>query len=311
MNDFEVDFLGNSDLSSSPASCYDCSIVLLNWMLKGIQLEFKIYITIKRERTMYRMTRMFKGSLLLMLAALMLAACASKESMQAAELFSKSMEATAEIESFSVEMSMNQKMELEGETIDVDSQIQLDMILKPEMLAYQQITMNMMGQEMNMESYLDANGMYMQNPMDNSWMKVPAEMGGMIDEEQLNPVAQMEKLEGLIDDLELTTTDSYYELKLSASGEKMKEFILNELQNSGVDGELEAGAEALESLEINNLSITYTVDKETYFPLTTEMTMDVVMEELGQSVNVVMEMVGTYSNYNQVEPIEIPEEALQ
>lgn len=259
---------------------------------------------------MNRMTRTIKGTLLLLLAAVILGACTGKESMQAAEVFTNSMEATESVESFSVEMTMNQKLGFEGESMDVGSKLNLDMILQPELIAYQVMTMEMMGQEMNMEAYLTADGMYMQNPADNSWMLVPVEMGGAVDEQQVSPAAQIEKLQTLVEDLNLETTDSTYELTLSASGDKVKEFIQNELQNSGMEAGMEPGMEALETMEINSLDLKYTIDKETYFPTSTVLTMDVVVEEMGQSIQMVLEMIGTYSNYNQVEPIEIPEEAL-
>lgn len=259
---------------------------------------------------MKRKKPLWKAAALLMLVAALFTACSTQE-MQAADIYAKSAEASANIESFSIQMDMNQKLEAGANNMEMNSNVNMDLILKPELTAYQKMTMNMMGQEMIMESYMTPEGIFMLNPMSQSWSKLPAEMSGQFNDDQLNPAAQLEKLQPLVDELEVTTTNDSYELSLSASGDKVKDFIIEELKNSGAETGMEPDAAELESMVINKLDIVYTVDKKTYYPLTTQMTMDIVIEDQGQSVQMVMEMNGEYSNYNGVEEIKVPEEALQ
>jgi len=52
------------------------------------------------------------------------------------------------------------------------------------------------------------------------------------------------------------------------------------------------------------------VNKETYLPVGTDVNMVMEMEQEGQKITMNMKMTSTFSNHNQVEAIEIPQEAL-
>ena len=103
-----------------------------------------------------------------------------EDSLNAEELYEKITVANAELESFSTKMDMTQTMEIDGENMDIQSVIDMDVVQNPFSLK-QVMTMDMpeVG-EQSIEAYLTEDGFYMLDPEQDQWMKLPSEFSEQI-----------------------------------------------------------------------------------------------------------------------------------
>ncbi|AIC93846.1 DUF6612 family protein [Shouchella lehensis] len=53
------------------------------------------------------------------------------------------------------------------------------------------------------------------------------------------------------------------------------------------------------------------VDKDTFYQQSVAMSVDMLMEEEGETANFTMDVAGTYSMYNEIESIDIPDEVIE
>lgn len=119
-------------------------------------------------------------------------------------------------------------------------------------------------------------------------------------------------LKDYTDDLSFEQSDDEFILKLSADGEKFNE-LMQKMMKDSMPPELmeqmgEEGQQALEDMKINSMSYELFVDKETYEMHAFNMDMDMTMQADGDALNIVQSVESEYSNINQVDPIEIPDE---
>ncbi|MEF3301973.1 DUF6612 family protein [Paenibacillus sp. GYB003] len=235
----------------------------------------------------------------------------------AGDVFMKSMEATAKLESFSVNMNMKQAIEQAGQKMDIQSKIDMDVVMKPQMAFKQTMSMNMMGQDVKLESYMTKDGFFMKQGEPGQWMKLPKEQSDLItsamSEAQLDPSKQLDKLKQFANDFTMTENGNDYTVKLSANGDKFNEFIQNEMKellgkNPGAEQLLQqSGA----TPNIKKVEYTFAIDKKTNFPKSMNVIMDMEIEVEGQKTHMVQNMEGTYANYNGIKEIVVPKEALE
>lgn len=234
-----------------------------------------------------------------------------------ADVFAKTIEASAKLESFSVAMNTKQTIEQAGTKTDIQSKIDMDVIMKPQMSFKQALAMNMAGQEMKMDMYLTKDGFYMQNAPTGQWMKLPREqmdqlMGGLTNAE-MDPSKQLEKLKQFADDFAISESGGDYVVKLSATGDKFNDFLKNELKES-MGGNPQLGDvlnQSMSAVSFKQVEYTYTVDKKTYNPKSMKVSMDMEMDIQGQKMRLVQTIDGAYSNYNAIKEIVVPKEALE
>lgn len=234
----------------------------------------------------------------------------------AADVFTKSMEAAAKLESFSVNMNVKQTIEQAANKMDMQSKIDMDVVMKPQLSFKQTLAMNMMGQDVKLETYLTKDGVFMREPKSGQWMRLPKEqtdqlMSG-ISEDQVDPSKQLQKLKQFTDDLTMTESGDDYVIKLSANGAKFNDFLKNEMKqyagnNPGLEQLLDQNGSAV---NFKKMDYTFAIDKKSLFPKTMQMNMEFEMDAEGQKVNMVQNLEGTYANYNAVKSIELPKEAL-
>lgn len=234
-----------------------------------------------------------------------------------ADVFAKTMEASAKLESFTVAMNSKQTMEQAGTKMDIQSKIDMDFIMKPQISFKQVMTVNMSGQDVKMDMYFTKDGFFMKDSSTGQWTKLPKEqmdqMMGMISNEQLDPSKQMEKLKQFANDFTVSESGGDYVVKLSATGEKFNSFIKNEIKDSMGDNP-QMGAmleQSMSAMSIKTVEYTYTVDKKTYNPKSMKVSMDLDMDIQGQKMRMIQDMEGTYSNYNSIKEITVPKEALE
>jgi hypothetical protein len=231
------------------------------------------------------------------------------------EVLKKSTEASEELKSFSVNMDMSQVMSsgAEGENMNIDSVIDMDVTTDP-MAFYQKMTMSMAGAEesYDIESYFTEEGMFLYDAAGKQWMKFPKEMSDdllQMSSQQTNPGEELKKLQEFVDDFTFEQDAKSYILKLKADGEKFNDFV-KETAAETLPPELAANGEMLDNMNIKGVEYEIVIDKETFYPSVLNMIMDMEITAEGQKISMKQNMNGQYSNYNKVEAITVPQEVL-
>jgi hypothetical protein len=246
------------------------------------------------------------------------------EALQLQEVMDKAIEVNKNLKSFSMEMDMNQTItsDQQEEPVKMDSSITADMVMEP-LAMYQVMKMDMsamtgmesseeMPEEMTMEMYLTQDGFYMNNPMMPGWMKFPSDMYEQMvtmSTAQQDPSEQLKKLQQYVDHFSMESADHTYTLTISMKDEQLKKFMETEMQN--MMPEFEMTPEMMEEMSINHLQYTFVVNKETFYPEKFNMTMEMAINAEGENVKMIQEAAGTYSNFNGVDEIVIPDEVKQ
>ncbi len=162
---------------------------------------------------------------------------------------------------------------------------------------------------MGYEMYMVKDGFFMYDEMSAAWMKLPADnyeqmMGQTAN--QADASEQLAMLQSFIKDFTFEQNDDQYILTLDASGEKFKDFVLEQVLNTGaVAAEDQA---VLESVTFNDMSYVIVINKETFDTEEFSMVMDMVETTSGESI--VMNTSMTFTNINEIGAIEVPQEVL-
>lgn len=226
------------------------------------------------------------------------------------------------MESAEVDMKLEQQIssEADGVAMDTESDFTTKMTLDPLATHLKGTTkMNMAGTEnlpaMEMEMYLVDNAMYVFSDQMGQWMKMEGASMEMIQQmagQQPDPSQQLKMLKDYADQLSFEQSSDEFILKLKADGEKFNELI-QEMLKEQMPPELmqEMGEEeqqAIEDMKVNSMSFELYLDKETYQMNKFNMDMDMTMQPEGDAINIVQKVDSTYSNINNIDKIEVPEE---
>ncbi|MFE8703319.1 DUF6612 family protein [Cytobacillus sp. FJAT-54145] len=232
------------------------------------------------------------------------------------EVLNKSVEASESLKSFSMSMEMGQEMASDQEEapIKIESSVNMDIVTEP-MAYYQTMSMKMEGSEeaIEMESYFSKDGLFLYDAAGQTWMKFPSEMSDQLiqlSDQQTNPAEELKKLQEFVDDFKFEQDDANFILSLNASGEKFNSFI-KEIALQGLPPELAANTELMENMVINELQYTFVLDKTTFYPTKLDIKMNMDMTTDGQTINIIQNMNGEYTKYNELTEITIPEDVLK
>jgi hypothetical protein len=240
----------------------------------------------------------------------------SQSAKTASDVFEKSLEASSKLNSLSISMDMKQTMEQGGDKMDIASKIDMDIVMKPDVSFKQSVSTNVQGQDVKMEMYLTKDGFFMKPTEEGPWMKMPADqmnpLMSSLSGDKLDPSKQLEKLKLFVDDFTLDGKGDDYIVSLSASGDKFNAFISNELaETMGSNPELgEMIEQSASAMNINKLEYKFVIDKKTYYPKAMNVQMDIGMDVQGETMNMVQQMDGVYTGYNNIKEIVVPQEAL-
>lgn len=238
------------------------------------------------------------------------------------DVFSKSLKQSEKLESLSASIEMTQLIEFPSQEISMEttSKMDMDMMVEPLSL-YQKGTtsMTMPGaessdqlDEMKIESYMTDQGFFIFDSMSKQWTKLPADMYEQImsmSQNQADPSQQLKDLEGFLEDFTFEQTDSEYVLKLSASGEKFNNLIQKQLADTMPDMMVEE-QELLKNMNVEKVNYEIFIDKKTFNTTALNMVMDMTMAVEGEEMKLSQDMKSTFSNYNDVEPIKVPQDIL-
>lgn len=221
-----------------------------------------------------------------------------------------------ELNSFSTNMDILQTMSMMGEEITVDMNLNMDMVVDP-LGMYQYMSMNMeeLGdEEMTSESYFTKDGFYSYDSMIAQWVKYDDEMTlELLDlsNYQMDPIAQFEMMEKYYQNVVIIEHKDTYVLQTSISGDGFQD-LLDEMLNIpglGLGGDLDSAGFELD-MTINQMDMVTVIDKETLYPLSGTMVSDMTMGIEGEEINIAQDVKYTYSNFNEIEEIVIPQEVI-
>ncbi|MFY3791162.1 DUF6612 family protein [Ureibacillus sp. MALMAid1270] len=230
------------------------------------------------------------------------------------EVYQKAMDRQNEIESLSSEVTMEQLMTIDGQEINVKSDMTIDMTMNPiAMYAIGNSTMfdPTIGEEVPMgyEMYMVEDGFFIYDEMSDTWMKLPADsyeqmMGQTAN--QADASQQLAMLQSFIEDFTFEQNNDQYILTLDASGEKFNDFVLEQALGTGaVSTEDQA---VLESIKFNDMKYVLFINKETFD--TEEITMNMEMTETASGETVVMNTSMVFTNINGIDAIEVPQDII-
>ncbi|WP_342542838.1 DUF6612 family protein [Paenisporosarcina sp. FSL H8-0542] len=238
------------------------------------------------------------------------------------QVFEKSLAQSESIESLSADLDMVQKVEVPAQDVAMDStsKMTMDLIVDPLSMHQKGTTSTTIPgeessgqpQEMEMESFMTADGFFTHDNMSQQWMKLPKDVYEQmisISQKQADPSQQLKDLEAFMDDFTFNQDDKEYVLKLSAAGEKFNELIQKQLAETmpelGADEQ-----EMLKELNIKKVDYEIHIDKETFNTTALNVVMDMTMAVDGEEMTLYQDMKSTFSNYNGVKKIVVPQEVL-
>ncbi|QHE53334.1 DUF6612 family protein [Pontibacillus sp. HMF3514] len=250
---------------------------------------------------MKRFITMAVSAIALILA---LAGCSGEEkSLQ--DIYNNAIEASNELNSYQMDMNMDMDMSMPGipaqkTTITTKGKVVID-----PMALHQ--TMEIMGQ--SVEMYYTENGMYMQQPGTDQWVKAPKSMMDQLtqmSQAQQKPGEQLEQLKKYVEDFNLEEKENSFVLSVSSSEDKMKGFVKEMLKQNLPNNAI--NDDVLKNISIKKLDYKFTVNKDNYYPKALDLSMDLEIEQNGEKSIIKEKIHATYSKYNEIEEITVPEE---
>lgn len=245
----------------------------------------------------------------------------AKSDLTLEEVFNKSMEASEQVESLHADILTDQNMKMQPDGMEMDMAIdtKMDMILDP--LAFHQKSETTLVSDdiendnpMLMETYLTDQGLYLYEASMDMWLKMQDEvvedLKSMADYQTANPREQLEDLEAFKDDFTFEQNEEAYILKLDASGEKFQALMREQLKKTLGQMELETIITE-EDLKIHSIYYELYIDKETFLTdsLLMNTEMDVIID--GDTMAIQSDVEAEYSDYNEIEEIILPKEAVE
>ncbi|WP_444684102.1 DUF6612 family protein [Alkalicoccus luteus] len=244
-------------------------------------------------------------------AAGMMTACGTDES--AEDVLIQSAETMEEAESYRADSIIDQQIEAQGETMNIHAESSMNITNDP-MAFFQETTMTMeeMDDTMAYNSYFHSeDGFYMEDPMTGEWMKLPDDsMNDMLSmaEAQTSPEQQLEQLRDYVSDVDMEETDDEYVIHFS--GEEIDaEELLESTGGAGIDG-FDEMMMMMENIDFEDFAYTVHIDKETYYQTRGVIDITMSMEMMGETAVMQQSMDMNMYDFNEVEPIEIPQDVL-
>ncbi|MGE7091074.1 DUF6612 family protein [Lysinibacillus sp. NPDC048646] len=275
------------------------------------------------------MKKLFKilsvGTFALVLAACNSSATSTKEttnksSLTLEQVYDKAVDRQADIKSMSANMETNQVTKIdagdESTEVAIDSKMEMDVIADPlAMHLSGSITVpDMFGEgteksDMPIEMYMKQDqGFFMKDVASDSWSKLPKEQFDDILAQTASSAdakEQLQQLKKYIDDFTFEQTDDAYVLTLEAKGDRFKDLIDSQVNDSMKELGLEENP--LDNLTIDKVNCVLHIDKETFDTTKIDMNFDFKMKVEGAELAMTKKSVITYTEFNHLKTIDIPQ----
>lgn len=149
---------------------------------------------------------------------------------------------------------------------------------------------------------------------EGEWLKKDDMSDDMVEkmkEKHLNPKEHLNMFKQYIDDFSLKQSNDLYILRLDVNDriKSFTEFAKQTMKSNIFSDDLveTEKKDSLDSIMFNSMSLTLVINKESFIIKTYDVKMDIVMESGGEKSHLVQTMSSEYSNFNNVDSIEVPE----
>ena len=112
-------------------------------------------------------------------------------------------------------------------------------------------------------------------------------------------------------DFTVEEKDDHYLLIFKSDDETLDDSLMEMVQASLPDEMQMMGEEIFENTTFNSLNYEMKIDKDNYYVQALNMTMDMDMKIEEQEMNLNQDMKMTYSNYNEVDEIVVPDDVIE
>ena len=161
------------------------------------------------------------------------------------------------------------------------------------------MTMETKGQNVKINSFVKDNTMFIQNPVDNNWVKqaLPKEVSEQFKNITNNNIDNYELFKDNLDKIDIKEKDGNYLISIVKDTDFLKEAMEKQNSNMGILGQGE-------TFEVNNITMEYVVDKETYLTKSSIISFETKLQGQDMKISTNTE----FSNINNIQEITIPEE---
>jgi len=163
------------------------------------------------------------------------------------------------------------------------------------------MTMETKGQNVKINSFVKDNTMFIQNPVDNNWVKqaLPKEVAEQFKNITNNNIDNYELFKDNLDKIDIKEKGDNYIISIVKDTDFLKEAMEKQNSNMGILGQGE-------TFEVNSITMEYVVDKETYLTKSSIISFETKLQGQDMKISTNTE----FSNINNIQEITIPEEAL-
>ena len=161
------------------------------------------------------------------------------------------------------------------------------------------MTMETKGQNIKINSFVKDNTMFIQNPVDNNWVKqaLPKEVAEQFKNITNNNIDNYELFKDNLDKIDIKEKGDNYIISIVKDTDFLKEAMEKQNSNMGILGQGE-------TFEVNNITMEYVVDKETYLTKSSIISFETKLQGQDMKISTNTE----FSNINNIQEITIPEE---
>ena len=228
----------------------------------------------------------------------------------AEEVLKQANEAMENLESFSSTSDLHQVIsdDVSGE-MEIHTEIEQDVILDPFKLRQIVTTSLPEGGEETLTSYWTEDG-YFQEDHEGGWLKI-SDGSEDLDQMAHHPSHQLDEMEGLSGDLNLSEEGNYYVVTYNGDGDELAN-LMNQAMNDGMnDEDKEMMEEMMADTEVNDFSYEIFIDMDTYYlsKMNLELDMEIHVEGETTSMEQMLEM--SFYNFDSVEDFDIPQEVIE
>jgi hypothetical protein len=234
--------------------------------------------------------------LVLTVFSVMFVGACGKSKINKEEVINKFVEVSKDMKS--ANMLMDIKMSQKGSKESINMSIDSAIILEP---LEMKLEMTVPNQPTKIDLYIKDGYMYVLDPLSNQWMK--QKVTDLVNEQfkgyMTNSLYIYDVMKDNIDKMDVDEKDGDYIISISKNSEFLKDAMKKQLSNMNTPG-----SQLGEQIEIDNITIQYIVDKNTYLVKNSIMSFDVAMN--GEKITINLDT--KFSNINEVKEISIPEE---
>lgn len=230
------------------------------------------------------------------------------------QVLEKAEMAFGELDSLTVDLEISQTLtgSKTEKSVHLQTRAKTDMQTDP-VAFHQKSEIKVAGTEQNIQSeaYYTEEGMYVYEGNQKQWAKYPPEKASFAisTSPQLNPAGELKKAAGVESSLSLAENADEYLVSLASEGNENSRAI-KELIKENLPAQLKENNTLMEKLSIHSFHYELAITKKDFYPSRMTAKAEIELLNTGTSVKMEQEMDGTYSNFNQIGSITVPDSVI-